>query len=69
MTLSIRGTGALVLAAAVVAAAALWMPAYRWFLVISIGVGAAVAGGLYLWHKLRPVKDDDVENKHPLGLS
>ncbi len=23
---------------------------------------------LYLWHKLRPVKDDDVENKRPLGL-
>jgi hypothetical protein len=44
------------------------MPAYRWFLLISIGLGAAVAGGLYLCHKLRPVKDDDVENKRPLGL-
>jgi hypothetical protein len=28
-----------------------------------------VAVGLYLWHKLRPVRDDDVENKRPLGLS
>jgi hypothetical protein len=49
------------------------MPAYRWFLLISIGIGigigAAVAAGLYLWHKLRPVRDDDVENKSPLGLS
>jgi hypothetical protein len=44
------------------------MPAYRWFLLISISIGAAVAGGLYLWHELRPVKDD-VENKRPLGLS
>ena len=45
------------------------MPAYRWFLLISIGIGAGAAGGLYLWHMLRPVKDDGVENKHPLGLS
>ena len=69
MTIPIRGTTALAVAAAIVAATAIWMPAYRWFLLISIGIGAAVAGGLYLWHKLRPVKDDDVENKRPLGLS
>lgn len=65
---SIRGTAALVVAAAIVAATAIWMPAYRWFLLISIGLGAAVAGGLSLWHKLRPVRNDDVENKRPLGL-
>jgi hypothetical protein len=69
MTIPIRGTAALAVAAAIVAATAIWMPAYRWFLLISIGIGAAVAGGLYLWHKLRLVKDDDVENKRPLGLS
>jgi hypothetical protein len=69
MTIPIQGTAALVVAAAIVAATAIWMPAYRWFLLISIGIGAAVAGGLYLWHELRPVKDDDVENKRPLGLS
>lgn len=56
-------------AAAIVVATAIWLPAYRWFLLISIGIGAAVAGGLFLWHKLRPVKEDDVENKRPLGLS
>lgn len=69
MTIPIRGTAALLVAAAVVAATAIWLPAYRWFLFISIGIGAAVAGVLYLWHRLRPVKDDDVENKRPLGLS
>ena len=68
MTIPIRGTAALVVAAAIVAATAIWLPAYRWFLLISIGIGAAVAGGLYLWHELRPVRDDDVENKRPLGL-
>jgi hypothetical protein len=69
MTIPIRGSAALVVAAAIASATAIWMPAYRWFLLISIGIGAAVAAGLYLWHKLRPVRDDDVENKRPLGLS
>ena len=69
MTIPIRGTAALVVAAAIVAITVIWFPAYRWFLLISIGIGAAVAGGLYLWHTLRPVKEDDVENKRPLGLS
>ena len=52
-----------------VAAAAIWLPAYRWFLLISIAIGAAVAGGLYLWHKIRPVNNDDAEKNRPLGLS
>lgn len=69
MTIPIRGTAALLVAAAIVAATAIWLPAYRWFLLISIGIGAVIALGLYLWHKLRPVKDDDVEKKRPLGLS
>ena len=69
MTIHIRGTAALIVAAAIVAATAIWLPAYRWFLLISIGIGAAVAVGLYLWHKMRPVKENDVENKRPLGLS
>jgi hypothetical protein len=68
MTIPIRGTAALVVAAAIVAATAIWLPAYRWFLLVSIGIGGGVAGGLYLWHKFRPVRDDDVENKRPLGL-
>jgi len=68
MTIPIRGTAALVVAA-IVAATAIWLPAYRWFLFISIGVALVVAGGLRLWHRLRPVKDEDVENKRPLGLN
>ena len=47
MTIPIRGTAALVVAVAIVAATAIWLPAYRWFLLISIGIGAAVAGGLF----------------------
>ena len=69
MTIPIRGSAAILVAAAIVAATAIWLPAYRWFLLISIGVGLAVASGLYFWHRFRPVKHDDVENKRPLGLS
>ena len=69
MTIHIPGISAVVIAGAIVAATAIWLPAYRWFLLISVGIGIGVAGGLYLWHTVRPVKDDDVENKHPLGLN
>jgi len=69
MTIPIRGTAALVIAGAIVAATAIWLPAYRWFPFISIAIGMAVAGGLVLWHRLRPVEQKDVHNKRPLGLS
>lgn len=69
MTIPIRGTAAVVVAAVIVGATAIWLPAYRWFLLISIGIGIVVAGGLVLWHRLRPVEEKDVENKRPLGLS
>jgi len=55
MTIPIRGTAALAVAAAIVAATAIRLPAYHWLLLISIGIGVAVAGGLYLWHRVRPV--------------
>jgi hypothetical protein len=69
MTIPIKGAAAGVVAAAIVAATAIWLPTYRWFLLISVGIGIGVAAALYFWHKLRPVKEDDVENKRPLGLS
>ena len=68
MTIPVRGTAAVATAAVVVVVAAIWMPAYRWFFLISLGIGLVVAGGLVLWHKLRPVREEDVENKRPLGL-
>jgi hypothetical protein len=39
------------------------------FFAISVGIGVVIAAALYLWHRFRPVRDDDVENKRPLGLS
>lgn len=68
MTIPVRGTAALVTAALIVIATLIWLPAYRWFLLISLAIGFLVAGGMHLWHKLRPVRDHEVHNKRPLGL-
>jgi len=69
MRIPVRGTAALLTAAVIVAVTLIWLPAYRLFFAISVGIGLVVAAALYLWHKLRPVRDDDIENKRPLGLS
>jgi asparagine N-glycosylation enzyme membrane subunit Stt3 len=66
---SLKGTAGLLIAVAAVAAVLIAWPAYRVFFLISVAIGVAVAGGLFLWHKLRPIRDEDVENKKPLGLS
>jgi hypothetical protein len=63
-----KGTAGLVIAVAVVAAVAIAFPAYRWFFLISVGIGVVIAGLLFLWHRLRPLKEEDVDHKHPLGL-
>jgi hypothetical protein len=61
-------TAGLVIALAVVVVLLIALPVYRWFFVISVGIGLAVAGMLFSWHKLRPIQEKDVENKRPLGL-
>jgi hypothetical protein len=65
---SFRGPAALFIALGVVVVLLTALPAYRWFFLISVGIGLAVAGILYLWHKFRPIRERDVENKRPLGL-
>jgi MFS family permease len=64
----IKGSAGLIVAIAVVAILLIALPAYRWFFLISVLIGLLIAGGLTLWHRLRPIKDEDVENKRPLGL-
>jgi hypothetical protein len=63
-----KGSGTLVVAAAVVAILLISFPAYRLFFLISIGIGLVVAGGLHLWHRISPAKIDESDNKRPLGL-
>jgi hypothetical protein len=65
---SLKGTAGLVVAIGVVAVLLIALPAYRWFFLISLGIGLAVAGILFLWHRFRPIQEKDVENKKPLGL-
>ena len=68
LNLSVRGSAGLVVAIAVVALLLAWLPAYRWFFLISVLIGLVIAGGLALWHRLRPIEEEDVEPKRPLGL-
>jgi hypothetical protein len=65
-----KGTIGLVLAAAVVVILLLAFPAYRYFFLISLGIGLAVWGILQLWHRYHPIQEKDVQDtKRPLGLS
>jgi hypothetical protein len=63
-----RGGASLTIAAALVFILLIWLPAYRWFFLGSLGIGIVVAAILYFWNKYKPVKPEDVENKRPLGL-
>jgi hypothetical protein len=65
---SFSGATGLIVAVAVVAILLIAFPAYRWFFLISLGIGLVVAAILFMWHKLKPVRDEDVENNRPLGL-
>jgi dolichol kinase len=65
---SFRGATGLIVAVVVVAIVLIAFPAYRWFFLISVGIGVVVAAILFLWHKLRPIREEDVDNKRPLGL-
>ena len=64
----VRGAAGLIAVLAVVVILLLWLPAYRWFLLISAGIGVLVAGALYTWNRFHPVKEEDLDNKRPLGL-
>jgi len=63
-----KGKAGLLVTIGVVIGVLIGFPAYRWFLAISVGIGVLVAAILFLWHKLRPVRAEDVEDKHPLKL-
>ena len=65
---SLKGTVSLIVAVALVIAVLIFFPAYRLFFGISVGIGLVVAAILHLWNKYRPIKEEDIENKRPLGL-
>ena len=64
----LQGKSGLVITVVVVSILLVFLPAYRWFFLISVVFGLSVAGILYLWHRLKPIQPEDVEDKRPLGL-
>jgi apolipoprotein N-acyltransferase len=69
MSIRVKGTTGLLIAAAIMVAVAIAFPAYRMFLAISVGIGVVVALILHLRNKYSPIRDQDVDNnKRPLGL-
>jgi hypothetical protein len=58
----------LIVAALIVALVLIFLPAYRVFFGVSVGIGVLVWGILSVWHKYKPLKDEDVHGKRPLGL-
>jgi len=65
---SFKGKAGLLVAIAVVVVLLMLFPAYRWFFALSLGLGILVATILFLWHKRRPVRAEDVQDKRPLKL-
>lgn len=68
VSIHVKGTTGLIVAAVIIAVVLISFPAYRVFFAISLGIGIVVAAILYLRNKYRPITDKDVENKRPLGL-
>ena len=66
---SLKGSAGLIVALAVIAILLIALPAYWLFFMISVLIGLVIAGGLTFWHRLRPIKEEDIEQpKRPLAL-
>jgi hypothetical protein len=66
--MSLKGPIGLIIAIVVVVGLLIGFPAYRLFFLISVALGIGVAALLYLWHRYKPISENDVEHKRPLGL-
>jgi hypothetical protein len=64
----VKGSAGLIVAVVVVVVLLVALPAYRWFFLISVLIGLLIAGGLTLWYRFHPIKEQDVDSKRPLGL-
>ena len=67
--ISLKGSMGLLVAVAVLGILLIWLPDYSVFFGVSVLIGIGVAAMLFLWHKYRPLKEEDVHHpKKPLGL-
>jgi MFS family permease len=64
----LKGPASLIIAIVVVAALLIFLPAYRWIFLISVGIGIIFAVAIYLWHKFNPITEREPDDKRPLGL-
>ena len=69
MSISVKGTTGLIVAAVIIVVVLIAWPEYRIFFGISVAIGVVVAALLYLRNKYQPITDKDVDHKRPLGLS
>lgn len=65
----LKGPASLIIAIVVVVALLIFLPAYRWIFLISVGIGIIFAVAIYFWHKLNPITEEDANDKNPLGLN
>jgi len=68
MVIHMKGSTGLLVAAAIMLIVLIAFPAYRVFFAISVAIGVVVALLLYLRNKYRPIRDEEVDTKRPLGL-
>ncbi len=69
LSFGLKGSAGLIVALAVIAILLIAVPGYRLFFLISVLIGLVIAGALTLWHRFRPIKEEDVQHpKRPLGL-
>ncbi len=69
LSFGLKGSAGLIIAIAVIAILLIAVPGYRLFFLISVLIGLVIAGALTLWHRLHPIKEEDVQQpKRPLGL-
>jgi hypothetical protein len=64
----LQGGASQTVAVALVFVLLIWLPAYRWFFLGSLGIGIVVAAIHYSWNRYKPVREEDAENKRLLGL-
>jgi len=53
----VKGVMGAVLGIGLMVGLMLELPVLRWFLLISAALGVAIGGGLYWWHKRRPITE------------
>jgi hypothetical protein len=66
--ISLKGRAAIIVAVGTVVVLLILIRASRIFFAICLGIAVIVTAVLYFWHKLRPIRPEDIDDKRPLNL-